>query len=223
MRLNSLVVAVEGSCTDLTDEELRDWSRSQRKQRVSFLRTRGSTPDDVSVIRAMREKRYNGVLELLMVKGADLNAKCIGHVDEDVTALHISAQCGHVGRIKWLLAKGSSVDCITESKMTPLHFAAKLGKCDAATFLLKQDANMVAKNDMGWTPLHFAAHTGGTQMVKLLLKAGADKMIMDDNDRTAVMIASQYGNKSSFEVLMKWNEEKFNVRESLDYLETKMA
>ena len=219
----ALMRAVEGSCMELTDDELRDWSRSQRKQRVRFLRTRGSTPDDVRIIRAMRDKKFNSVLELLMVKGADLNAQCIGHVDEDVTALHIAAECGHVGRIKWLLAKGSQVDCITESKMTPLHFAAKLGKCDAATYLLKQDANMVAKNNVGWTPLHFAAHSGGTQMVKLLLTAGADKHIIDNQDRTPVEIAIQYGNRSSFEVLMKWNEEKFNVTESLDFLESKIA
>ncbi|GMH69227.1 hypothetical protein TL16_g05107 [Triparma laevis f. inornata] len=219
----ALMRAVEGSCTDLTDKQLRDWFRSQRKQRVKFLRTRGSTPENVNVIRAMRAKKYDAVLELLLTKGADLNAKCIGNVDEDVTALHIAAEGGSVKRVKWLLAKGAIVDATTESKMTALHFAAKLGNCDAATYMLKQDANIIAKNDVGWTPLHFAAHSGGTQMVTLLLKAGADKMTEDKRERSAVMIAQQYGNRSSFEVLRKWNEEKFKVKESLDYLQSKMA
>lgn len=163
-------------------------------------------------------RRYERVLEVLIARGCDINAEMTGHVDENVTALHVAAIHGNVHRIKWLLAKGAIADCTTESMMTPLHFAAKHGKLDAATYLLKQDASMVATNDIGWTPLHFAARSGGTQMVKLLLKAGADKTMEDHEERTAVQIAQQFGNRSSFEVLRKWTEGVFEAKEALNFL-----
>jgi hypothetical protein len=220
----ALMCAIEASSIKLSPDELRDWSRSQRRQRiVRFLRGRGSTPDNPKVIEAMREKKYNRVLELLMLKGADVNAKCIGNVDEDVTALHLAVMGGHVKSLKWLLAKGSKVDMATESKMTPLHLAAKLGRCEAAAYLLTQDANMIARTDIGWTPLHFAAYSGGTVMVKMLLKAGADKALKDDKGRTAADLAALHGNRSSFEVLRKWNFESYNARENLDFLASKMG
>ena len=220
----ALMCAIESSSMKLSPDELRDWSRSQRKQRiVRFLRGRGSTPDNPKVIEAMREKKYNRVLELLILKGADVNAKCIGNVDEDVTALHLAVMGGEVKSLKWLLAKGSKVNETTESKMTPLHFAAKLGRCEAAAYLLTQDASMIARTDIGWTPLHFAAYSGGTVMVKMLLKAGADKRLKDKKGRTAADLAALHGNRSSFEALRKWNDEGYNARENLDFLASKMG
>jgi len=196
-------------------------SRSHTPQ-VRFLRGRGSTPEDSETIKRMRAVKYERVLEVLIAKGADINAKCFGTVDEDVTCVHIAASNGNVHRLKWLLAKGAAINCETESRMTPLHLAAKLGKCDAVTYLLKQDANMIARNSIGWTPLHFAARTGGTQMVKLLLTAGADKYIEDDEGRTPTMVAQEFGKLSSFEALRKWTNGVFEAKEALDYLHTKM-
>lgn len=219
----AFMCAIASSCSNLTDDELRDWSRSQRRQiLVEFLRGRLSTPQNPKTIAAIRNRKYNRILELLLLKGADINFHRIGNVDEDVTPLHIATMENDVSRIKWLLAKGARINDATENKMTSLHFAAKLGKCDAATYLLMQDASSVAKTDIGWTPLHFAAHTGGTTMVKLLLKAGADKSLEDDKGRTPVDIAAIYGNRSSFDVLRKWTEEKYSVKENLAFLASKM-
>jgi hypothetical protein len=219
----ALMIAVDASCKALSDAELRDWSRSQRKQRtVRFLRGRGKTPESSEVIANMRAVKYERVLEVLIAKGSDINAKCIGHVDEDVTPLHIASINGSVHRIKWLLAKGALVNCKTESGMTPLHFAAKSGHLDVATYLLKQDANMIARNSIGWTPLHFAACSGGTKMVRLLLMAGADKQIEDEEERTPALVAKKYGNMSSFEVLRKWADEEFKAKEALDFLKRQM-
>jgi len=220
----ALMCAIEASSLKLSQEELRDWSRSQRRQRiVRFLRGRGSTPDNPKVIIAMREKKYNRVLDLLLMKGADINAHCTGHVDENVTPLHLAVMGGEVKSIKWVLAKDGKVNGVTESKMTALHFAAKLGKCDAAAYLLTQDADMIARTNIGWTPLHFAAYSGGTVMVRMLLKAGSDKGLKDHKGRTAADIAALHGNRSSFECLRKWNDEGYRAKENLDFLVSKMG
>ena len=110
----ALMSAIESSTKLLTNDELRDWDRSQRKQqKIEFLR-RPNTPENVEVIRKAREKKYTRVLELLLAKGADINAHCIGTMDEDVSALHIACYGGSVDRVKvseeWSGVKWSGVE-----------------------------------------------------------------------------------------------------------------
>ena len=177
----------------------------------------------MSTIRNSREAKYTRVLELLIAKGSDVNAKCIGFVDENVTALHIAAQGGSLSRCKWLLGNKAEVDSTTENLMTPLHIASKFGKNEVIMFLLTQDANPVARSDLGWTPLHYAAATGGTKAVKILLKAGIDKNIKDVKGRTAAEVAKNHGMKTSFQVIRKYHTNKSSAMEYIEYLEKKMA
>ena len=184
---------------------------------------RHSTPEDVNSIRVAREAKYTKVLELLLAKGGDINAKCIGNVDEDVTALHIAAAGGGLGRCKWLLGNGSNIDSTTENMMTPLHLAAKHGRNEVIMYLLTQDANPVARSDIGWTPLHYAAATGGTKAVKILLKAGIDKTIKDVKGRNAAEVAKNHGMKTSFQVIRKYHTNKGSAIEYISYLEKKLT
>jgi len=222
MGQTALMSCIEASTKSMTDDELRDWDRSQRKQqKIKFL-VRLHTPGDVGDIRKAREAKYSRVMELLLAKGSDINAKCIGHVDEDVTALHIAAAGGSLTRCKWLLGRGANVNSTTENLMTPLHFAAKHGMNEAIMYLLTQDANPVARSDIGWTPLHYAAASGGTKAVKILLKAGIDKNIKDLDGHTAAEVAQRNGMKTSFQALRKYHSNKSRAIEYIAYLEKKL-
>ena len=62
---------------------------------------------------------HNEVAELLIAKGADVNAKN----DNGVTPSHLAAQKGHNEVVELLIVKGADVNAKTESGGTPLDYA----------------------------------------------------------------------------------------------------
>ena len=78
-------------------------------------------------------KGHTDVALLLLEKGADPNARA--HCG--ATALHFSAECGHVTLVKELVRYGGQM-IQNDHGMTPLHVAAECSRADIVKFFISQ-------------------------------------------------------------------------------------
>jgi ankyrin repeat protein len=94
------------------------------------------------------------------------------------TALHASAQGGHVPVMQLLISKGARIDARIDVRdklgKTPLHQAAGYGQQKAAICLLYHGADVNCPDNEGATPLMMAAQEKHLPLVDLLLIRGAD-------------------------------------------------
>jgi len=141
------------------------------------------------------------VAELLITKGADVNAKggC------GFTPLHIAAMLDRIKVAQTLIAKGADINAWTGSQYfnrTPLFFARSP---EMAKLLIAKGADVNAKNKNGWTPLHKARSKA---IAQILLSAGAKINIKEENARngkgtTLLHNAAKIGFKELVEQLIK--------------------
>ncbi|MEG4228888.1 ankyrin repeat domain-containing protein [Microcoleus sp. N9_B2] len=116
------------------------------------------------------------VAELLIAKGADVNAKSA----YGWTPLHMAAVYDHIKVAQTLIVKGADINAWTGSQYfdgTPLFFARSP---EMTKLLIAKGADVNAKNKNGLTPLHRARSKA---IAKILLAAGAKINIKEDNAR----------------------------------------
>ncbi|MEG4035399.1 ankyrin repeat domain-containing protein [Microcoleus sp. S36b_A4] len=121
------------------------------------------------------------VAELLIAKGADVNAKSA----YGWTPLHMAAVYDHIKVAQTLIAKGADINAWGEDQFgacnsictTPLFWARSP---EMAKLLIAKGADVNAKNKNGLTPLHRARSKA---IAQILLAAGAKINIKEDNAR----------------------------------------
>ena len=101
---------------------------------------------------------HRDIAELLIAKGADLNAKDM----MEYTPMHIAARGGHKEIAELLIAKGADVKCAVGS--TPLHYAALLNHKEIAELLISEGSDVNAKDVKGITPLDAAIIRKGSEI-----------------------------------------------------------
>ncbi|MEJ2705466.1 MAG: ankyrin repeat domain-containing protein, partial [Sedimentisphaerales bacterium] len=159
-------------------------------------------PEGTALYRAA-EKGYIKIVELLIAKGANVNAKKTKSPVGD-TPLHSAARAGHKETILLLIAKGADVNVKNEAGQTPLdlaisnnrsemarlliekgsavtsiNIAVQIGNLEKVKALLEEGTDINAKNDNGQTPLILAIYNKQAEMGKFLIKNGADVNIAD--------------------------------------------
>jgi ankyrin repeat protein len=115
---------------------------------------------------------HKEIAELLIEKGADLNAKSEGLYMHGWTPLHCAALSGHKEIVELLIAKGADINAKNRGEYTSFHFAAEGGHGEIVELLLAKGANVNAKNDGGETPLDRAIIDKQTETAALLRKHG---------------------------------------------------
>ena len=122
---------------------------------------------------------YEDVVALLLLKGADVNARD----NRGSTPLHAAiaqvkatpgtAPGDHAAVVKLLIARGADVNARDPNGGTPLMWAAFFGKPRVAEYLIANGADVGAKDRTGATPLHLAVTRGHRRMAFLLVTHGA--------------------------------------------------
>ena len=126
-------------------------------------------------------KRNSKIVELLIDKGADVNAKDIvgGTPLHNAvrTPLYSAVRALNSKIVELLIDKGADVNAKRDDGETPLHSAAHVGNKEMAELLIANGADVNVNVDYG-TPLHLAAKGGFKETLELLITNGADVNVM---------------------------------------------
>jgi hypothetical protein len=172
---------------------------------------------------------YRGVAELLLAKGADVNARdktgstplhattrndlsgLIRAMDA-IDALMAksgsrmpkgpSARVGRENVASLLVAKGADVRAVNSEGMTPLHYATMRRNTSMMMFLLEKGADVNAKDGKGESPLHKAVLDGFREEARLLIAHGADVRAKNKEGRTVLHEAGYNGDNELFALLV---------------------
>lgn len=123
--------------------------------------------------------------------------------DKGYTALMLAAQCGHLGLVKALLAKGAEINTVAKNGKTALVLAAEHGHLDLLQFLLEKGANLNPSNNKELSAYLTAAEQGHLKVVQYLLAKGVDVNTVTKSGYTALMLAFMKGHLDVIEYLIK--------------------
>jgi ankyrin repeat protein len=131
--------------------------------------------------------KYDAVVDLLISRGADVNACTEG----GMTALHLACSYRIPTRSNWNIQ--------VNGKPLPQHTRETLHRI--AGYLIAAGANVNAVGTFGTTPLHLAAAMGHDDLVKLLVANGADSTLTTNDGDTAADIAKRKGHETIVQFL----------------------
>ena len=118
------------------------------------------------------------------------------------TAIHHSAQNGHIATLRLLVDQGANVDAPTKDGRTALHYSAQRGHHEATLLLLDRGANTNATTIVGGTALHYSAVWGRTATVELLLGRGAKIDAATEDGKTALHCSAERGHDETLQLLL---------------------
>ena len=138
------------------------------------------------------------IVELLLAKGAEVNAKKVG----GYTPLAGAVMYGHKEVAALLLEKGANIEAANNYKRTPLLLVAReRGNFACAKLLIDKGADINAKDKFGATPIDLAAWRGFRPIVNLLIDKGAH-IPTGIRSRNFLVFATSYRLIKLFKLLM---------------------
>lgn len=148
--------------------------------------------NDWTPLHAASYNGHIGVVEALLSKGADIDAK----EWKGWTALHRASIKGHTDVATALLAAGADVEAEDWNGWTPLHWASSRGSTSTVAALLANGADVNAKAKDGGTPLHRASDRHNANCVVSLLANGAKADTKNKEGDTPLKLAKRgHGDK----------------------------
>lgn len=162
------------------DNELHFAARHGSMERALALLSRGvididqGDPKGFTPLMLAAFYGHSRVLKVILNKRANVSVVN----DDGCTALHMSAQEGHLAVTKLLVQAGADPEMVTfTTGYTPLQQAAQNGHSEVVRVLIEAGATPNSRALDGATPLYRAADNGHVDAVKVLLRAGANPLL----------------------------------------------
>jgi ankyrin repeat protein len=143
---------------------------------------------------------YEGVVKLLLNKGADVNAQIGKHGNGN--ALQAAASQGDEAVVKLLLNNGANVNAQGGKHSNALQAASARGHEAVVELLLDKGADVNAQGGEYGNALQAASFTGYRRVVELLLDKGADVNAQGGEYGNALQAASCRGYKEVVKLLL---------------------
>ena len=128
------------------------------------------TSDGKSLLHRAVELGNGAVVDVLLSKGATVEAKC----NKGWTPLQYAVHYDHIYAIRSLAKYGANVEVTYADGCTPLLLAVKARNGSVAAELLRCNANVDAIDSNRWTALAHAVDSQSTALIILLLEHGAN-------------------------------------------------
>ncbi|MHC9543628.1 MAG: ankyrin repeat domain-containing protein [Vulcanimicrobiota bacterium] len=138
-----------------------------------------------------KSKNFQELAEMLISKGADVNAK----VKDNETPLTIAAANGQKAIAEALLAKGADINATGLPGWTPLHHAVLANKKEMVELLISRGAKVDTRDANGCFPLHSAAAWGFKDIAGILIAHGAEPNALDNFNKNPLDYAIMKKNK----------------------------
>jgi ankyrin repeat protein len=145
------------------------------------------------------KKGHREVVELLIAKGADVNA-VIGSSQNRCGALTYAARENHVDIVRLLIAKGAKVFMLQGANA--LRLAAHNNHTRVSMILIEHGAQVNNRGDNNKTTLMEAVQNGNEELVKNLIQHRADVNARKGNGVTPLMIAVDKGDVKIVMILL---------------------
>lgn len=191
-----------------------------------------TSPDGYTALHYAAEKGFIGILRMLLLAGADVNARSGEPYDEDgeivfrpgYTALMLAARYSHTLAVDLLLASAADPHIHSDQGWTALHAAATGGDVSIMETLLSLNVDWsvasterCCEEELGWyllnTPMHIAASVGNALAIACLLKHEASPDDCWGDNRTPIFYAAAFGHHEVIRVLCEHGVDP-NIRES---------
>jgi len=144
----------------------------------------GWTP--LMIAASLKDSEGDPMIDLLLRKGADVNAKS----DTGQNALHFAASKSNISTVRTLLSHKCSARVRDKRGQLSLHRAAAVGSVPILKLLLEEGKSPLNVADIdGLTALHHAVSEGHGEAALVLLRAGAEADIRDVNNKLAIELA----------------------------------
>jgi ankyrin repeat protein len=169
------------------------------------------------------EKGHKDVAELLIAKGADVNAegmhgdtplqyaarydrkeiiKLLLEKGSTISTIHLAAYMGDVAKLETFTQEGVDINALDSFDYAPLYYAVQNGQKEAAELLIAKGADVNVKNRRGQTPLDIAARRSHKDIAELLITKDADVNSDNLSGETPLYFAARAGNKDIIELLV---------------------
>lgn len=160
--------------------------------------------DDDTNRRPPFKPQYIPIQEMLLEKGADVNAVAQGDaVNDSATPLKFAALTGCFTTIQMMLNAGANVNSYGGALSTPFIASACTGKRLAAGLLVERGADIHASAPDGLTALMCASRYGHTEFVRWLISLGARVDAERMDGETALFAAASYGHTDVVRALLE--------------------
>lgn len=152
-------------------------------------------------LNAAASSGHCGLLELLILRGADVNYRD----DSGHTSMTMACISKQENAIKLLVDKGADLNKRTNKGPTPLMWACSSGNIKIAELLIIHGADIDKSDYEGKTPVMWSRKRSADKMFEFLIYKGANLNKADNNEWTSLMWACYYGLTGVVEILILKN------------------
>jgi TolB-like protein/ankyrin repeat protein/class 3 adenylate cyclase len=140
-------------------------------------------------------------VQILLGKGAMVNARTTAGNYPGETPLHVAALAGYLKGAELLLLNGAEIDAVDRNGYTPLRRSIDNRGLDMTELLINKGADVTTEDANGISLLHVVAQTDNVALATKLINSGADINNKDKNLKFTPLDYAQDGEPKMIELL----------------------